>query len=106
MARRCTKNAINKTLATLLVGFFIGCQAEDTSHKETSNDLPDELIRPCGADQYLHLIGQNKSVLDRFDLPENTRVTGPDGVVTTDFIEKRLNIHYDASETIIRVMCG
>lgn len=106
MARRSKTNAIEKVLTGVLIGLLIGCQIEDTSHKETSNDLSDELIRPCGADQYLHLIGQNKSGLDGLDLPENARVAGPDDVVTTDFIAQRLNIHYDTSKTIIRVMCG
>lgn len=59
----------------------------------------------CARAEYEGLIGTNIAAVT---LPADPkiRVIGPDDLVTTDFIEDRVNIEFDASGEIVRITCG
>ncbi|MBM3605224.1 MAG: hypothetical protein FJX25_10860 [Alphaproteobacteria bacterium] len=59
----------------------------------------------CGAAGYQGLIGQPRDVLAQMNFPLNTRVIGPDDMVTADFRPERLNIEYGRNGRIEKVSC-
>lgn len=59
----------------------------------------------CGAAGYQGLIGQPRDVLASMNFPLNTRVIGPDDMVTADFRADRLNIEYGRGGRIDTVSC-
>lgn len=59
----------------------------------------------CGAAGFKGLIGQPREVLAQMNFPLNTRVIGPDDMVTADFRPERLNIEYGPNGRIDKVSC-
>lgn len=59
----------------------------------------------CGAAGYQGLIGQPRASLTSMNFPLNTRVIGPEDMVTADFRPDRLNIEYGANDRITKVSC-
>jgi hypothetical protein len=61
---------------------------------------------PCGAGQWQSLVGQDSGVLNVSNLPTDTRILYPDMTVTGQFVDDRMNVTVDGSNTITRVYCG
>ena len=59
----------------------------------------------CGATGFKGLIGQPRDVLTQMNFPLNTRVIGPNDMVTADFRPERLNIEYGPNGRIDKVSC-
>lgn len=60
----------------------------------------------CGAADYAPLVGQQVSVLNDAELPENRRVLFPGATVTDDMDSSRLNITIGTDDKISEVYCG
>ena len=60
----------------------------------------------CGASAWVELIGDHRDVLEGADLPERVRVIGPTDMVTTDYLEERVNFYLDEDRVITRIECG
>ena len=45
-------------------------------------------------------------IVRQSELPKNARVIFPDSMVTMDFDEKRINLHLDKDNTVIRQRMG
>ncbi|MEM1272497.1 MAG: I78 family peptidase inhibitor [Pseudomonadota bacterium] len=63
-------------------------------------------LSACGADELQDLVGQSPEMMGMIDLPEDTRMLGPDDAATTDFVPDRLNVSYDEAGVVTRVWCG
>lgn len=59
----------------------------------------------CKAASLQVLVGQPKSVVENMDLPEATRILGPNQPVTMDFRPDRLNIEIGTDGRIKRIGC-
>jgi hypothetical protein len=60
----------------------------------------------CGAEAYQDYVGQRIDALNDVALPDDKRVLFPSTPATTDFVEGRLNIAVDGSDTISKIYCG
>jgi hypothetical protein len=60
----------------------------------------------CGAAEFAPLVGQEFTVLDSSELPENRRVLFPGAAVGEDSDPSRLNIAIGTDDTITQVYCG
>jgi len=60
----------------------------------------------CGAEAYQDYVGQRIDSLNEVALPDNKRVLFPTTPATMDFVEGRLNIAVDGSDTISKIYCG
>ena len=87
-------------LLTLSAGLLAACEPVPVQ-PEPPVEAPD----PCGAEGYQGLIGQPRDVLERMNFPLNTRVIGPEDMVTADFRPERLNIEYAPNGRISKVSC-
>lgn len=96
---------IRPTVVALILGAcaLIGCKEET----QEPNGGPESMAATeCALELLTPLIGQDKSALDAFDLPEGTRIIPPGRMVTMDFRPERTNIDLDATGQIIRIWCG
>lgn len=59
----------------------------------------------CGASKLQKLVGTPLGSMDVKVLPSAPRQIGPDMAVTADYQPTRLNIEYDAKNTITKVSC-
>jgi hypothetical protein len=60
----------------------------------------------CGASEYETMIGEQFTVLNDADLPENRRVLFPGASVGEEADRTRLNIAIGTDDRIARVYCG
>lgn len=60
----------------------------------------------CGLSEYSDLVGQEVSVLNDANLPENRRVLFPGAAVTDEPDASRLNITIGTDDKISQVYCG
>ncbi|KUJ82412.1 hypothetical protein AVO45_18860 [Ruegeria marisrubri] len=59
----------------------------------------------CKGEPFADSVGQPVSTIQA-ELPENTRVLGPDDIATQDYRVDRLNVYVDGAGTIQRLTCG
>jgi len=59
----------------------------------------------CQGEEFTDSVGQPVSAIQS-QLPERSRVLGPDGIATQDYRIDRLNIFVDGSGIIQRLTCG
>lgn len=59
----------------------------------------------CKGEPFANSIGQPVSTI-QFDLPERSRVLGPDDIATQDYRIDRLNVYVNEAGTIERLTCG
>ncbi|MGI9368890.1 MAG: I78 family peptidase inhibitor [Ruegeria sp.] len=59
----------------------------------------------CKGEPFANSIGQPVSTIQA-DLPERSRVLGPDGIATQDYRIDRLNVYVNGSGVIQRLSCG
>lgn len=59
----------------------------------------------CQGDAFAGSVGQPVSLIQA-DLPERTRVLGPDGIATQDYRIDRLNVFVDGAGIVQRLTCG
>jgi hypothetical protein len=81
------------------------CHTEATRFP-VKNTRPVATETACKPDKYADLIGQNKPVLDTQKLPAQTRIIGPNTMVTMDYSAERLNVHHNKAGKIIQFTCG
>lgn len=77
-------NQSNQSFDNLVGRKFV----DDSAQGSISNSIPDS------------------SVIKKSDLPEGTRVLGPDTMATMDFRPDRLNIHIDDEQKVIKTTKG
>ncbi|WP_050605174.1 I78 family peptidase inhibitor [Ruegeria sp. 6PALISEP08] len=59
----------------------------------------------CQGEAFANSVGQPVSTI-RADLPERTRVLGPDDIATQDYRIDRLNVYVNGAGVIQRLTCG
>ena len=69
-------------------------------------DRPVGAATKCQANQFQRLVGLSHDDLLRVRILGPVRVIRPGTAVTMDFVENRLNIELDETETVTRVYCG
>ena len=60
----------------------------------------------CGMAALESYVGQQASEIPEAEMPENTRVVGPDDQVTMDYVPTRLNVLTDAEGVVLSLKCG
>ena len=70
------------------------------------DDLGDDMVASCGAEDLQNLIGQPKAVLETMRFSQRIRVITPGMAVTMDFAPNRLNIHVSDAGIITALRCG
>jgi hypothetical protein len=60
----------------------------------------------CGMAALETYVGQQASEIPEAEMPENTRVVGPDDQVTMDYVPTRLNVLTDAEGVVLSLKCG
>ena len=60
----------------------------------------------CNAGQYVELVGQDATALERVLLLGKVRVIRPDQAVTMDFMPDRINFRIDETNRIAAITCG
>ena len=69
-------------------------------------DRPVGAATKCQANQFQRLLGLSHDDLLRVRILGPVRVIRPGTAVTMDFVENRLNIELDETETVTRIYCG
>ena len=69
-------------------------------------NLGDDMVASCGAEDLQSLIGQPKSALATMRFSQRVRVITPGMAVTMDFAANRLNIHVSDAGIITAIRCG
>lgn len=105
MDRRRSTHIIAKTLGFILIAVTFGCQMEATE-KPNKKGQAGPVVTACKPDNYAHLIGQDRAVLDDTELPPRTRILRPGMMRTMDYFEGRLNFYLDSDGKIERISCG
>lgn len=59
----------------------------------------------CEGEQFTDAVGQPVSTIQA-QLPERSRVLGPDGIATQDYRIDRLNVYVNGEGIIQRLTCG
>ncbi len=59
----------------------------------------------CQGEAFANSVGQPVSTIQA-DLPERTRVLGPDDIATQDYRIDRLNVYVNGAGVIQRLTCG
>jgi len=86
---------------SIVLGFAMSaCGAPSSDVSNTS------VVRVCAAPEFARFKWQPASVLDDATLPAGTRIIRPDMLVTTDYVETRLNIRIGRQGRIEQVYCG
>ncbi|NOC91985.1 MULTISPECIES: I78 family peptidase inhibitor [Ruegeria] len=70
----------------------------------TSEDAPVDLAF-CKGEPFAETVGQPVSTIQA-DLPERSRVLGPDDIATQDYRIDRLNVYVNDTGVIQRLTCG
>jgi len=60
----------------------------------------------CKASEYMHLVGEPASSLERVLILGRVRLIRPNTLVTHDYVPQRINFGIDAKETIVAITCG
>ena len=69
-------------------------------------NLGDDMVASCGAEDLQNLIGQPKAVLETMRFSQRIRVITTGMAVTMDFAPNRLNIHVSDAGIITALRCG
>ncbi|KIC45044.1 MAG: I78 family peptidase inhibitor [Ruegeria sp.] len=69
-----------------------------------SGDAPVDLAF-CKGESFADSVGQPVSTIEA-DLPERSRVLGPDDIATQDYRIDRLNVYVNGAGIIQRLTCG
>ncbi|MBU1287977.1 MAG: hypothetical protein KJ871_09660 [Alphaproteobacteria bacterium] len=77
----------------------------DTAVQPEMNPL-DGMEDSCGMAALESYIGMAASEIPEAEMPENTRVVGPDDQVTMDYVPTRLNVLTDAEGVVLSLKCG
>ncbi len=88
------------------LGLLAACAQPPVSEDDplAPEDAPVDLAF-CQGEPFVESIGQPVSTI-RADLPERSRVLGPDGIATQDYRIDRLNVYVNGSGIIQRLTCG
>ena len=87
--------------AGLMLGLLAACTQPELA-TDPSAPAPSDA---CGASKLQKLVGTPLGSIDVKSLPSAPRQIGPDMAVTADYRPDRLNIEYDAKNTITKVSC-
>ena len=87
--------------AGLLLGLLAACTQPELAPSPSAPAPSDA----CGASKLQKLVGTPLGSIDVKSLPSAPRQIGPDMAVTADYRPDRLNIEYDAKNTITKVSC-
>lgn len=77
----------------------------DTAVQPEMNPI-DTMDDTCGMAALETYVGQQASEIPEAEMPENTRVVGPDDQVTMDYVPTRLNVLTDAEGVVLSLKCG
>mgnify|MGYP003624754097 FL=1 len=77
----------------------------DTAVQPEMNPI-DTTDDTCGMAALETYVGQQASEIPEAEMPENTRVVGPDDQVTMDYVPTRLNVLTDAEGVVLSLKCG
>ncbi|KCZ56802.1 I78 family peptidase inhibitor [Hyphomonas chukchiensis] len=77
----------------------------DTAVQPEMNPI-DTMDDTCGMAALETYVGQQASAIPEAEMPENTRVVGPDDQVTMDYVPTRLNVLTDAEGVVLSLKCG
>lgn len=92
---------MQKWTMVIAVATLVGACTDDVPLNGGGIDLPGD----CPAADYRGLIGEPLAAVTMpADL--NTRVIGPDTMVTMDYVSERMNIYLDESGVITDITCG
>ena len=87
--------------AGLMLGLLAACTQPELATDPSAPGPSDA----CGASKLQKLVGTPLGSIDVKSLPSAPRQIGPDMAVTADYRPDRLNIEYDAKNTITKVSC-
>lgn len=97
----------------LVCALLAACSSADAPAEDAADDISDDAtdaaeavaLSTCKGDAFSDAIGKPVSDIQA-QLPDSTRVVGPDSLVTQDYRPTRLNVAIDADGLITRVSCG
>ena len=89
-----------RTVTCMAVVFLAGCGGVVSTSSAPKTSGADT----CNAAAYAELVGQD--AVQALSLPDPKRSYRLDEPVTLDFVEERLNIKLDDTDTIIAIDCG
>jgi len=88
----------------LVFGIVVLAACQPVETPTQARDLIDPAT--CGADQYMGLVGQDVTALEKVLILGKVRVIRPDDIVTMDFRPDRINFMIGPDERIREVRCG